>query len=528
MRNAGLGSWPRRRRVKSAGQPAIVAGDATVTYDELADRVDRFAAALQERGVRPGDRLAYLGENHPDFLVTLFATGLLGAVFVPINTRLAPPEVSFVLQDSGAALLVHAAELTDLATTAITGTGVTTRIVVARAAGEHPSDPDPDGAAMERFDDLVTGAPGTTVDEEVTLEDPALLLYTSGTTGRPKGAVLTHGNITWNCLNVLVDYDLTSKAIALLVSPMFHVASLSMGTLPVVLKGGCVVLETKFDPGRALELIERHRITMLSGVPTTFQMIADHPHWDTADLSSLQTLTCGGSAITRRLVEAYQQRGLAFTCGYGMTETSPGATSLPARFSAERIGSSGLPHFFTDVRVVDPAGSPAAPREVGEILVQGPNVMDEYWNRPDATAEALTEDGWLHSGDMGYLDDGGFLFVTDRLKDMFISGGENVYPVEVEAAILELPDVAMVAVIGVPDERWGEVPHAYVMPRPGAAVDAQAVQSHLTGRLARYKIPRTVTIADELPTTATGKIRKDRLRSLYARGRDGGPGKTED
>lgn len=518
MRNAGLGSWPQRRRIKSAGRPAIVAGEATVTYDELAERVDLFAAALQQRGIRHGDRVAYLGENHPDFLVTLFAAGLLGAVFVPINTRLAPPEARFILQDSGARLLVHADELTGTAAEAVDGTDVTTRIVIPRTDGSADTkDAGHRGTVVERFDTLLDGATPAALDHAVTLEDPALILYTSGTTGRPKGAVLTHGNITWNCLNVLVDYDLTSEAVALMVSPMFHVASLSMGTLPVILKGGCVVLETKFDPGQALELIERHRITMLSGVPTTFQMMADHPRWATTDLSSLHTLTCGGSAITRRLVEAYQQRGLAFTCGYGMTETSPGATSLPARFVAERIGSSGLPHFFSDVRVVEPAGSETGPGEVGEILVQGPNVMVGYWGRPDATADAMAEEGWFHTGDMGYQDESGFLFVTDRLKDMFISGGENVYPVEVEAAILELPEVATVAVIGVPDQRWGEVPHAYVTPRPGATIDQDLIQQHLTGRLARYKIPRTVDVVDEMPTTATGKIRKDQLRTRYAR-----------
>lgn len=518
MRNAGLGSWPRRRRIKSTGRPAVIAGDTTVTFDGLAEQVDRFATFLLERGTRPGDRIAYLGENHPAYLVSLFGAGLVGAVFVPINTRLAPPEVRYILEDSGATLLVHAEELTGLATASLEGTGVTTRIIVPAASDNRLSEPPPDGAW---FDVVLEGVDPLLVDEPVTLDDPALLLYTSGTTGRPKGAVLTHGNVTWNCMNVLVDYDLTSEAIALMVSPMFHVASLCMGTLPVLLKGGCVVLETKFDPGRALELIESHRITMLSGVPTTFQMMADHPRWATTDLSSLHTLTCGGSAITRRLVEAYQERGLAFTCGYGMTETSPGATSLPARFSAERIGSSGLPHFFTDVRIVLPDGSPAGPGEIGEILVQGPNVMAGYWNRPDATALAFTEDRWLHTGDLGYRDEDGFLFVTDRLKDMFISGGENVYPVEVEAAILELPGVVSAAVIGVPDERWGEVPHAYVTFRPGVPLDEDAIRRHLAGRLARYKIPRSVDVVEQLPVTATGKIRKDQLRTMYAQGRGG-------
>lgn len=511
MRNAGLGSWPTRRRIKSAGRPALVAGEVTITHDELADSVDRLANALRRKGLGKGDRVAYLGENHPAYLQTLFAAGLLGAVFVPINTRLAVPEVRFILEDSGARLLVHAAELTALAAGAVTGTAVGGRLVVGEV------DEDDRGEADSLADVLVAAAPDP-IDEPVVLEDPALILYTSGTTGRPKGAVLTHGNITWNCMNVLVDYDLPSDSVALMISPLFHVASLTMGTLPVLLKGGCVVLETKFDPGLALELVEKHGITMLSGVPTTFQMIADHPRWAETDLSSLQTLTCGGSAITRRLVDAYQDRGLAFTCGYGMTETSPGATCLPARFGPERVGSSGLPHFFSDLRIVGPDGQDVGQGEVGEILAQGPNVMAGYWNRPEATEQAMTEDGWFRSGDMGYRDEGGFLFITDRLKDMFISGGENVYPAEVEAVILELPEVDTVAVIGIPDEKWGEVPKAFVRPRAGATIDQDRIRNHLDGRLARYKIPRVIEVIHEMPMTATGKIRKEQLRAAEASG----------
>ena len=506
MRNAGLGSWPTRRRIKSAGRPALVSGEQTITHDELADRVDRVANFLRDKGIGTGDRVAYLGENHPAYLQTLFAAGLLGAVFVPINTRLAVPEVQYILADCGARLLVHAEELTSLAVGGSEGTAVEGRVVVGK------------GDDAQSFEDVIARARSEHIDEPVALEDPALILYTSGTTGRPKGAVLTHGNITWNCMNVLVDYDLPSDSVALMISPLFHVASLTMGTLPVLLKGGCVVLETKFDPGLALDLVEKHGITMLSGVPTTFQMMADHPRWDSTDLSSLQTLTCGGSAITRRLVDAYQDRGLAFTCGYGMTETSPGATSLPARFGSERVGSSGLPHFFSDVSVVGADGREVAPGEVGEILAQGPNVMAGYWNRPEATEQAMTEDGWFRSGDMGYRDDGGFLFITDRLKDMIISGGENVYPAEIEAVILELPQVDTAAVVGIPDERWGEVPKAFVRPRAGAVLDAETIAHHLSGRLARYKIPRTIEIIAEMPTTASGKIRKDQLRAIPTQG----------
>jgi fatty-acyl-CoA synthase len=341
-----------------------------------------------------------------------------------------------------------------------------------------------------------------------------MILYTSGTTGRPKGALLTHGNIVWNCLNVVVDFDFVSTDVVLIISPMFHVASLNMGVLPTLLKGGTVVLEAKFNPQRTLELIEKHRATTMSGVPTTYQMLCEHPDWEGTDLSSLNKLTCGGSAVPLRILEAYERRGLVLSNGYGMTETAPGATTLPAARSREKAGSSGLPHFFTDVRIADVDGSSAAPGAVGEIQVKGPNVIREYWNLPEATAESYAPGGWFKSGDMGYKDDDGFVFISDRLKDMIISGGENIYPAEVEQVITELEAVAGVAVIGVPDEKWGEVPRAVVLLREGMQLTEEELRAHLQGRLARYKVPKSVVFVDEMPRTASGKIRKAELRRI--------------
>jgi fatty-acyl-CoA synthase len=251
----------------------------------------------------------------------------------------------------------------------------------------------------------------------------------------------------------------------------------------------------------------------MSGVPTTYQMLAEHPRWDATDLSSLRTLTCGGSAVPLRVIDAYERRGLAFTGGYGMTETAPGATSLQPRYSRSKAGSAGLPHFFTDVRIAGPLGEELPPGQPGEIQIQGPNVIPGYWGRPEATAAAFAEGGWFRSGDVGYLDDDGFLTISDRLKDMIISGGENVYPAEVEQVIMELDEVSGVAVVGVPDERWGEVPRAYVQLKEGRTLDDGAIQRHLDGRLARYKIPKTVVVVDDLPRTPSGKIRKRDLRA---------------
>ena len=519
MENFGIGSWLQRRRPKSGNKTALISGGRELSYEEFADRSVRLANALRDRGVAKGGTVAYLGENHPSFLETLFACGLLGAVFVPLNTRLAPPEIQFQLQDCGALTLIHAGSLAGLAASGAAGTGVVRRIAVADSAeGVLATDGQgtdgPGTTAVENFESVLTSGSAEFVDEAVSLDDGAMILYTSGTTGRPKGALLTHGNIVWNCLNVIVDFDFASTDVALMISPMFHVASLDMGVLPTLLKGGTVILEPKFDPRRTLDLIEKHQATTISGVPTTYQLLCEHPAWEGTDLSSLNKLTCGGSAVPLRVLEAYEKRGLRFSNGYGMTETAPGATTLPAARSREKAGSSGLPHFFTDVRIADFDGSTAATGTVGEIQIKGPNVISQYWNRPDATAGSYDANGWFKSGDLGYKDADGFVFVSDRLKDMIISGGENIYPAEVEQAITELEAVGSVAVIGVPDEKWGEVPRAVVLLREGAQLSEEQLRTHLEGRLARYKIPKSVVFVDEMPRTASGKIRKAVLRKL--------------
>ena len=476
--------------MKSAGVPALIFGDDELTYDALAGRVDRLANGLRGRGVREGDRVAYLGNNHPALVEALFGVTLVGAILVPLNTRLSVPELAYMLRDSGARTLFFAGELEERARVAAGEAGAVDLVGV--------DDAGPDGMAA-----LIAGASSTHAPGPASLEDPALIIYTSGTTGRPKGAVLTHGNLTWNAFNVLVDYDVTSETRALMISPLFHVASLGMGLLPTLLKGGTVVLAQRFVPGQALQLIERHRITALSGVPTTYQLLMEGPAWAETDLSSLRSLTCGGSAVPARVRQAYEARGLAFSSGYGLTETSPGATSLAPRHSVSRGESSGLAHFFTEVRVE---------ADGGEVEVRGPNVFAGYWDNPDATQSAFTPDGWLRTGDLGRLDEEGFLTIVDRAKDLIISGGENIYPAEVELAIMTLPEVTGAAVIGVPDDRWGEVPHAVLTLRPGATLTEAGFVDHLSQRLARYKVPRTFEIVDELPRTASGKVQKHLLR----------------
>ena len=504
----GIGFWLAKRRLKDPEKTAVVFGDAELTYRELADAADRVAAVLWDRGIRAGDAVAYIGENSPQFLQVMFGAAQLAAVFVPVNTRLAAPEMRHVLVDSGARAVVLDAEFLDRAMPGVEAGRIAHVIVTGEGLAEHP------GLAR-----LIAEAPHGHTVADVDLDTPAAIIYTSGTTGRPKGAVLSHGNLTWVALNCVVDYDVVSSDVSLMISPLFHVASLGMGALPVLLKGATLVLEKGFEPGRALELIQQHRITMLSGVPTTYQMMADHPAWASTNLSSLQKLTCGGSAVPTRILNAYEERGLSFSQGYGMTETSPGATSLSPAMTRQKQGSVGLPHFFTDVRITDEHGEVVPRGTVGEIEVAGPNVFLGYHGLPDETAASFTHDGWFRSGDLGYLDRDGYLYISDRLKDMIISGGENIYPAEVENLIADIEGISGVAVVGVPDERWGEVPLAVVTVREGAEVDTRIVREHLDGLLARYKLPKNVVVVEELPRTASGKVRKADLRARYGESR---------
>jgi acyl-CoA synthetase (AMP-forming)/AMP-acid ligase II len=506
MRNEGVGSWTARRARKSPGRAALAFGGAVISYAALEDRAARLARALRGLGTGPGDRVAYLGPNHPALLETLFAVGRIGGIFVPLNMRLAGPELAAQLADSLPTVLVYAPAQ------------------AAVAAGLRAVAPLAQLIALERpvpgeasYTELLAGPPPAPLDVPVSPGDPCMIMYTSGTTGRPKGALLTHGNITWNAVNVVVDADFRADEVALAVAPLFHTAGLNMLCLPTLLKGGMVVIEPAFDPGRALELIAAHRVTSLFGVPAMYDAMAEAPGWAGADLSSLRTLLCGGAPVPLATIHRYTERGLAFIQGYGMTEASPGTLLLDPEHARAKAGSAGVPHFFTDVRVAGPdgpGGPAAAPGERGEILVSGPNVMPGYWGQPEATA-AVLQDGWLHSGDAGTADPDGYVYVVDRIKDMIISGGENIYPAEVENALADHPAVAECGVIGVPDGTWGEVGRAVVVLRPGAAATETDLLGFLDGRLARYKIPKSVRFTAALPRTATGKILKKQLRDRH-------------
>jgi fatty-acyl-CoA synthase len=507
VRNAGLGSWPERRLLISPDRDAIWFEGTTTSHAGFAFRVRRVAAALAALGVVSGDRVAWTGGNHPSALETLYACGQLGAIWVPLNARLAAPEAEFVLTHSGASVVVHGRDHGELAD------ALRDRLPAVRhwVAAEPPSD---GGSGCLPYEELLADADPEPRDEPVALDDPCLIMYTSGTTGRPKGAVLTHGNMTWNAVNQLLGFDLAQDERTLALAPLFHIGGLNGTVIPTLLRGGCAVLVRRFDPAETLAVIEGQQVNSFFAVPTMLDAMAREPGFPTRDLSALRTIGAAGAPLPLPTLRTWLDRGVTMQQAYGMTETSPGATVLDSADAERKVGSAGKPVFFTDVRVLRPDGSRADPGEVGEIVIQGPNVMAGYWNEPEQTA-AVIRDGWYHSGDAGSVDDEGFLYVRDRYKDMIISGGENVYPAEVESALLELPEVLEAAVIGVPDPRWGEVGLAVVVPVPGTVPDPEALRIGLRARLAAFKVPTYVELADELPKTAAGKVRKPDLRRRY-------------
>jgi fatty-acyl-CoA synthase len=479
-------------------KPALLQAGRVATYADLEHRSTRLALGLRERGVSRGDRVAFLGLNCVELVETMFAVAKLGAVFLPVNTRLAPPELRHVLEDSGARLLIWQAGFE---------AGVEST-EVARLGLDRVRVVNDDGASLA----LMFGPEGT-LDEPVGLDDLFMIQYTSGTSGRPKGVMLSHANIVWNVFNLMVDIDLGSDEVALVTAPLFHTAALNQVLFPTILKGGTALIEAKFDPGRAIELIEQEGVTLLFGVTSMYLALAATKRFADADLSTLRSALSGGAPIPESLLQTWLDRGLMITQGYGLTESSPGATMLRAADGVRKLGSAGTACFFTDVRVVTPMMDPVDVGEPGEVLVSGPNVTSGYWQNPAATDDAFTE-GWLRTGDLAVVDDEGYLTIVDRLKDMYISGGENVYPAEVEQVIHSHPAIAEAAVIGVPDERWGEVGRAVVTLHEGAQLTEAELLAHLEARLARYKIPKSVVVVRELPHNASGKLVKSRVKEM--------------
>jgi fatty-acyl-CoA synthase len=485
-------------------KPALMFEGEVVSYRAFYERIETTARALKaELGVSRGDRVAILSLNRPDYLVLLYACARLGAMLVPLNWRLAAAEQMFILSDAAVKVLLLEQAFAEILPT------LATTLPDTRVAGLDFAPPAPGYA----FDALLAKATSDSRSPHVDLFCPLLIVYTSGTTGRPKGAVLRQEALLWNGVMSRHMHDLTSDDHALTVLPFFHVGGLNIQTTPALHTGATVTILSRFTPDAALTAIARGRPTLTVLVPATIQAVTDHPDWASTDLSSLKAVSTGSQIVPPHLIERFIARGVPVLQVYGSTETCPIAVYTRLGGDLSRTGSTGLQGQCCEAVVIDDAGVELPPDTPGEIAVRGPNVFFEYWGNTAATREGL-RDGWFHTGDIGSRDADGYFFVHDRKKNMIISGGENIYPAEVERVLLQHPDVADCGVIGRPDPRWDEVPVAYVIPRVGCRVNAEALTAHLLTQLARFKVPREFVFVEDLPRTALGKVQHFRLRQL--------------
>ena len=502
----GIGFWLTKRELLHGDREAVVDGQRRLSYRALNGRVNRLARSLQSMGLKQGARIAVLAYNGLEYVETIFAAAKLGLILVPLNWRLAPAELAFILSDSATETILFDSEFTK--TVEILRGQAPLRRLLAFGEKEVLG-----AAAYEKtLSSQEDGEPAP--DGPVELDSPHIIMYTAGTTGRPKGAVLSQGASFWNAVNMSLCVDLTSRDRTLTVLPMFHIGGIGLYTLPTLYQGGTVVIQRAFDPKVTFRLIEEERIDVFFGVPAIFLFLVQDPAFKSGGMARLRSVMSGGAPLPVSLVHQYKEAGITLQQGFGMSEAAPGIAALDGDRAVAKAGSIGRPLFFMEVRIVDPQNRDLPPNREGELLIRGPNVMQQYWNRPEATAEAFT-DGWLHTGDLARMDEEGDLYIVDRKKDMFISGGENVYPAEVENVLYELPQVAEAAVIGVKDPKWGEAGRAVVVLKAGQKLTEAEVLDFLKGKLAKFKVPRTVVFTGQLPRNAAGKVLKNILREKY-------------
>jgi fatty-acyl-CoA synthase len=501
--------WLERRNELTPEKEALV--DASTgrrfTYRQFNQRANRLANGWRkEWGIQKGDRIAILAKNCPEYLESLFAAAKLGAILVPINIRLVGPELSYILNDCRPKGLIIGVDFVDVISEVEKEIDVYNRLLLDGATGS-------DMVPYEEF--LGSGEDFTPkLEEPVSLDDPHVILYTSGTTGYPKGAIQTHGNILFNSLNANLALDLISSDVTLCGLPLFHTGGLHVMTTPTIHAGGTIVIERAFDAGEALGLIHERRVNTIFFVSTMWLFMSQHKDFQKTDFSGLRLAWTGGAPCPLHVIEAYQKKGVVFRQGYGLTEVGPDAMILPGEDAVRKAGSIGKPPFHSAMRIVDSEDKDVMTGQIGELIFRGPTVTPGYWNKPEATAEAL-RGGWFHTGDLAIKDEDGYVFIVDRVKDMIISGGENIYPVEIEKIIYQHPKVAEVAVIGIPDDKWGEVGNAIICPKPGEILTQEEVINFLQNKLARYKIPKMITFMEALPRNPAGKVLKRVLREPY-------------
>lgn len=498
--------WLARRAQLSPERVALIdtqAGDRPITYREWNAQANRTAWWLREAlGVGKGDRVAVLAKNSVAYLDLWFALGKIGGVLQNLNWRLTPYELEGIVREGAPKALVYDPEFAATVQALATALGDLPLRWVSLGeplAPEHLS-----FAAREGFP--AAPPPRPPIDPE----DPWVICYTGGTTGLPKGAILSHRAITANAVNTIISWGLRPDDATILNAPLFHTGGLNVFTAPLVYLGGMSVVCREFDLEQTFDWLESGRVTVYFGVPTMFIMMQNHPRWEKADFSALRFVISGGAPCPLPVFERFWAKGVEFKTGYGLTEAGPNTFWLPPEQVQAKPGAVGYPLFHVEVRVVDEAGRDLPPGQVGELLIRGPHLFSGYLNRPEETAAAL-RDGWLHTGDLAQYDEDGYFTIMGRRKEMIISGGENVYPAEIESVLHGHPAVAEAAVIGAPDPKWGEVPWAAVVLRPGHHLTADDLRAYCRQRLAGYKVPKRFVFVDSLPKTGANKVDKRRL-----------------
>ena len=474
------------------------------TYAELDQRASRLAAWMQSQGMVKGDRVAILAPNCPEIFETAFACAKIGVICLPLNWRLTVPELEYILQDSSPKLLINDVKFAKEsdALVRLCKTPMQLQLDVADANSSYAL--------------TVANSDGDYQAVACNHDDVAMIMYTSGTTGHPKGAMITFGMNFYNAVNLGLPAGVNSNTVQLVVLPLFHTGGMNCYANPILHAGGRILLMRDFEPGRALSVIGNPElgVTHFFGVPAPYQFMMQHPDFAATDLSRLQTAGVGGAPCAEAILRGWIDRGVALVQGWGMTETSPGGTMLEPEDAIRKIGSAGKCLLHTEVKIVDDDGNDLPWGEVGELLIRGPNITPGYWNNPEATAKSFVDD-WLRTGDAARFDEEGFIYIVDRWKDMYISGGENVYPAEIENVLYQLPEVAEAAIIGIPDDRWGETGKAVVVVKPDQQLSADDVVAHCLKNLAKFKVPASVEFIDALPRNATGKVLKRNLRDQF-------------
>jgi fatty-acyl-CoA synthase len=497
--NFGVGSWIERRARIAPDQVVLVGDDRSFTYAELAQRVRRLANGLGRLGVGLGDRVAWLGPNHPAFLESLFAAGLVGAALAPVNHRLAGDGIRAVLADIEPTVLIQHAATDPTAAPDL----VRHRVAVTGSI---------EGALD--FEALVAESPDDSVEVPVGMDDVCLLPHTSGTTGPPKGVMLTHANLTWNVVNFLTCADFRSDDVTVAIAPFFRVGGTGVNVLPVLFLGGTVVVPSDLRPAAILQAMERHRVTVGFGNPDLLDALARSEAWLQVDLSSVRFIVTGGAPVPERLLRTWLDRGVLLLQGYGLSEAAPLALLLDPTSALTKMGSAGRPPLLVDVQIVHPDGTVVGPGETGELLVRGPNVMAGYWRQPQASQKVLSADGWLRTGDAARRDQEGYVWIVDRMAACFVSAGRHVYPGDVERVLTGHPSIADAGVVQVLGEGGREVVAALVVLSAGSQATEQEILAYGRRHLAAHQVPASVTFVDHLPRNSVGKLLRAQLRAL--------------